>query len=109
MSWRHWVWATLALAALPSIQPAQTIGRVDDLAPGMFLVAPRELRDPNFRRSVVLLLQYERDGAMGMRGAYRRPSGPFLTWVNSRPRACRRAVPADGRRGFVAFAFGRAA
>ncbi|HXV77579.1 MAG TPA: YqgE/AlgH family protein [Candidatus Polarisedimenticolaceae bacterium] len=37
----------------------------DRLAPG-FLVAAPQLLDPNFRRSVVLLLQQGRDGAIGV-------------------------------------------
>ncbi|MBK5294608.1 MAG: YqgE/AlgH family protein [Acidobacteriia bacterium] len=37
-----------------------------ELAPGVLLVASRELRDPNFRDSVVLLIHYDRSGAMGL-------------------------------------------
>jgi len=38
-----------------------------DLAPGKFLVASRELGDPNFVESVVLLISYEeKKGAMGL-------------------------------------------
>lgn len=33
---------------------------------GKFLVASEGLADPNFRRTVVLLLEYERDGALGV-------------------------------------------
>jgi len=36
------------------------------LAPGTFLVATRELMDPSFARSVVLLVDYDTDGAMGV-------------------------------------------
>jgi len=36
------------------------------LAPGKFLVASRDLRDPNFLRTVVLLLRYDDHGAMGL-------------------------------------------
>lgn len=35
-------------------------------AAGMFLVATRQLRDPNFSRTVVLLLRYDDEGAMGL-------------------------------------------
>ncbi len=38
----------------------------DDGAPGQFLVASRGLGDPNFARSVVLLLRHDADGAMGI-------------------------------------------
>jgi putative transcriptional regulator len=36
------------------------------LAPGTFLVATRDLMDPNFARTVVLLIDYSADGAMGV-------------------------------------------
>jgi putative transcriptional regulator len=36
------------------------------LAPGTFLVATRNLKDPNFARTVVLLIDYGSDGAMGI-------------------------------------------
>lgn len=37
-----------------------------ELAQGRFLVADRRLMDPNFRESVVLLIHYGPDGAMGL-------------------------------------------
>ena len=40
-------------------------GRVP-LSEGTFLVATRDLLDPNFAKTVVLLLQYSTDGAMGV-------------------------------------------
>ena len=36
------------------------------LAKGKFLIAGRDLRDPNFAESVVLLVEYNGDGAMGL-------------------------------------------
>jgi putative transcriptional regulator len=36
------------------------------LAKGKFLIAGRDLRDPNFAESVVLLVEYNDDGAMGL-------------------------------------------
>jgi putative transcriptional regulator len=36
------------------------------LAPGTFLVADRNLRDPNFYRTVVLLIRYGQNGASGL-------------------------------------------
>jgi putative transcriptional regulator len=74
--------ATAALlAALPVCVPdlpgtgaltAQTLGvqlpgaRVRELAAGKCLVAARNLPDPNFGGSVVLLAEYGKDGAMGL-------------------------------------------
>ena len=37
-----------------------------DLAQGKFLVAGRQLMDPNFRETVVLLIRYGPDGAIGL-------------------------------------------
>jgi len=52
----------LCVAAL-----AQSGGDVDKLAPGRFLVASRDLGDPNFAQAVVLLVQYDDEhGAMGL-------------------------------------------
>ena len=39
---------------------------MSDLRPGMFVVASPALVDPNFYRAVVLLLEYDNDGAMGV-------------------------------------------
>ena len=41
-------------------------GGAEDLAAGKFLVARRNLPDPNFIRTVVLLAQYEEKGALGL-------------------------------------------
>jgi len=40
--------------------------RTADLAPGKFLVAARNLPDPNFGETVVLLVKYDEKGAMGL-------------------------------------------
>jgi len=41
--------------------------QAEDLAPGKFLVAHRDLHDPNFAETVILLLHYDEDeGAMGL-------------------------------------------
>ena len=37
-----------------------------ELSKGKFLVASKELRDPNFFETVVLLLEYDSKGAMGL-------------------------------------------
>ena len=47
----------------------QNPGRLDtdkDLAQGIFLVADPELKDPNFFKTVVLLIRYDQDGAAGL-------------------------------------------
>lgn len=49
----------LLLALIPS-----ALGQ--DLRAGRFLVAKPELRDPNFARTVVFLLEYGEEGAMGL-------------------------------------------
>jgi putative transcriptional regulator len=36
------------------------------LSKGKFLVASRQLKDPNFAKTVVLLIEYDRSGAMGL-------------------------------------------
>lgn len=41
-------------------------GRGNTLDAGVFLVAGRDLDDPNFSRTVVLLIRYGQDGAMGV-------------------------------------------
>ena len=59
MAWR-WSAALLLLA----LAPAKGQG---DLSPGKFLVAARELGDPNFAQAVILLIDYDADkGAMGL-------------------------------------------
>ena len=54
----------------PSVAAAQTVpaqsDKLGDLAKGKFLIAGRQLRDPNFHETVVLLLDYSREGAMGL-------------------------------------------
>jgi putative transcriptional regulator len=53
-----------ALAWGPSLG-AQSV-RTKDLAAGKFLVASRKLLDPNFAESVVLLVDYQEDGVVGL-------------------------------------------
>jgi len=46
---------------------AGVFAQTDALAPGMFLVASRDLGDPNFAHAVVLLIHYDdENGAMGL-------------------------------------------
>ena len=58
-------WLVLWLAVAAAL-PAQSRGPVEDLAPGRFLVAHRNLGDPNFARTVVLLATFGEEGAMGL-------------------------------------------
>src|SRR5437764_5063498 len=58
----------LALSPLlrkPKLVQAQG-ARAEDLMAGKLLVAQRKLRDPNFAETVVLLVHYDEDGAMGL-------------------------------------------
>ena len=48
------------------LQPAQAGLRIRELAAGKFLVARRDLPDPNFAETVVLLVHYDKSGAMGL-------------------------------------------
>ena len=45
---------------------AGDISSKKELAQGTFLVAGRRLMDPNFHKTVVLLIRYDPDGAMGL-------------------------------------------
>ena len=56
-------WKTAILAVLVGA----SLARPEDLATGKFLVASRDLGDPNFAETVVLLLRYDDEqGAMGL-------------------------------------------
>jgi putative transcriptional regulator len=55
------------VAAFLVIGLARMFGQADTVAPGMFLVASRDLGDPNFAHAVVLLVHYDdENGAMGL-------------------------------------------
>jgi putative transcriptional regulator len=56
--------AAPSVAVAPAV-PVQS-NKLKDLAKGMFLIAGRQLLDPNFHETVVLLLDYSREGAMGL-------------------------------------------
>jgi putative transcriptional regulator len=57
--------AGAALLFLAALLPAQST-RPKDLAAGKLLVASRDLGDPNFARTVVLLVHYDDDGVVGL-------------------------------------------
>ena len=65
-------------AAIPKERPAGP-GSREELAKGKFLVASRRLQDSNFRETVVLLIDYGLDGAMGL--VINRPSTVKLATV----------------------------
>jgi len=52
-------------AAIPRPDPDEP-GLREELAKGKFLVASRRLNDPNFQETVVLLIEYGMEGAMGL-------------------------------------------
>jgi putative transcriptional regulator len=55
------------LAALFGLASVPGAAQAVELAPGTFLVASRDLGDPNFSETVILLLRYdEEQGAMGL-------------------------------------------
>jgi len=54
-----WVPAVVLPAPAQSMQPA-------DLGAGKLLVASPDLTDPNFSKTVVLLVQYDQDGVVGL-------------------------------------------
>lgn len=65
-------------AAIPNERPDGP-GAREELAKGKFLVAARQLIDPNFRETVVLLVEYGLEGAMGV--VINRPSNVTLASV----------------------------
>ena len=72
------VTAQLWDAAIPKDDPVVPDTR-EALAKGKFLVASRRLNDPNFSQTVVLLIEYGPDGAMGL--VINRPSTIKLSTV----------------------------
>jgi putative transcriptional regulator len=73
MTAMHLILAVVALGLTPAPPavtttdtPAVRASSAVALAPGTFLVATRKLMDPNFARTVVLLVDYDSDGAMGV-------------------------------------------
>ena len=56
---------TAVFALVPTTAPAAEGPRLAP-AKGRFLVAQRDLRDPNFRETVIVLTEYDDSGAMGL-------------------------------------------
>ncbi len=70
--------AMLAEHGATAVQPGREV-TVRELAAGKLLVAARNLPDPNFADTVVLLIEYSPDGAAGL--VVNRPSDVLLTRV----------------------------
>ncbi len=64
--------------AIPKSAPDEP-GTKKELAKGVFLVASRRLQDPNFKETVVFLVEYGAEGAMGV--VINRPSTVKLSTV----------------------------
>jgi len=64
---KSWVLVALAAAVMCGrvVACAQST-QVKDLGVGKLLVAARDLSDPNFTQSVVLLVQFDKEGAVGL-------------------------------------------
>jgi len=55
-----------AMLSLVLLLPLAAAAQVDiDLAPGRILIADKDLHDPNFEHTVILLLKYDEDGGAG--------------------------------------------
>ena len=77
--------------------PAQS-ARTKDLAAGKFLVASRGLRDPNFSATVILLVQYDQQGVVGLvinrrTGVLLSEAFPHLKGAKGRPDAVYQGGP----------------
>ncbi len=63
--WRRWLAAAgLAVALFPS--SVGTARADEDLAEGTLLVADKKLSDPNFEKTVVLIISYDDHGTVGL-------------------------------------------
>ncbi len=61
------MWKFLILALLCALSASPGLAQAPELAAGSFLVSSRDLNDPNFAETVILLLRYDEDeGAMGL-------------------------------------------
>ncbi len=60
---------------------------------GQLLLAPPHLTDPNFSKAVVLMVQHDEEGALGL--VLNRPTQKSISelWQDIRDRSCRRADP----------------
>ncbi|MEO7652363.1 MAG: YqgE/AlgH family protein [Bryobacteraceae bacterium] len=58
--------AAVLFLALGAVRAAAQSVHIKDLAAGKFLVAKRGLGDPNFARTVILLVRYDEDSVLGL-------------------------------------------
>lgn len=58
------MWLTVALLAAPILLAQSKNAR--DLGPATVLVASRELADPNFAKTVILLVHYDQESVLGL-------------------------------------------
>lgn len=58
--------ASVALASRWRVVPVQTSTPAKHLAAGKILVARRSLEDPNFAETVIVLVQYDEEGTLGL-------------------------------------------
>ena len=65
MRWLPGVAVMLCVQGAVRLAPAQST-RPADLGAGKLLVASRDLPDPNFAKTVVLLVQYDDEGVVGL-------------------------------------------
>jgi putative transcriptional regulator len=68
---RRWTYLLILCGALLSSFPAgpklfAQSRKAEQLRPGRLLVANRDLRDPNFAESVILIIDHSEDGAFGL-------------------------------------------
>jgi putative transcriptional regulator len=62
---RAQVWRAASEVPPAVFTPVQS-SKVNDLGAGKLLVASRDLGDPNFARTVILLIHYDEDGVLGL-------------------------------------------
>lgn len=67
-------------------------GRIDDVGPGTLLVASRDLTDPNFAQTVVVLLDHDDGGTIGL-VVNRQTDVPLSRVFQKLPQAEQQGVP----------------
>src|SRR5271154_2735555 len=91
MRWLRIAAIALSVQAAAGLAEAQST-RPADLAAGKLLVASRDLPDPNFAKTVVLLVQYDEDGVVGLI-LNRRSKVPISRLLDDLPGAKNRRDP----------------